>query len=49
MMYDVAQKNILLSGDVELNPGPVTNDNASRTVANERFHLLLSYRWLINH
>ena len=46
-VYDLAEKNILLSGDIELNPGPVTNNSTSLgIIANERSNFLLNYRLL---
>ena len=41
----ISPKNILLSGDVELNPGPITNDNSSLAlISNTRADFLLNYR-----
>ena len=46
-VYDLAEKNILLSGDIELNPGPVTNNSTSLgIIANEQSNFLLNYRLL---
>ena len=43
--YNISQKNILLSGDVELNPGPITNGNSSLAlISNTRADFLLNYR-----
>ena len=41
--YNVSYKHILLSGDIESNPGPVSNN---RTICNAGSNSLLNYRLL---
>lgn len=43
MIYNVSEKHILLSGDIELNPGPVSNN---RTLCNDSSDFLFNYRLL---
>ena len=46
-VYNESEKNILLSGDVELNPGPVTDfSTLSQATTNDRSNFLLNYRLL---
>ena len=46
-VYNESEKNILLSGDVESNPGPVTNvSTLSQATTNDRSDFLLTYRLL---
>ena len=46
-VYNESEKNILLSGDVESNPGPVTNvSTLSQATTNDRSDFLLNYRLL---
>ena len=46
-VYNESEKNILLSGDVELNPGPVTDViTLSQATTNDRSNFLLNYRLL---
>lgn len=43
--FDIVQRNILLSGDVELNPGPATNDGSLLpSISNTSSDFLLNYR-----
>ena len=48
--YDVLEQNLLLSGDIELNPGPVTNTNktstSSRAIASDSFDFVFNNRLL---
>ena len=46
-VYNKSEKNILLSGDVESNPGPVTSvSTLSQATTNDRSDFLLNYRLL---
>ena len=48
--YYVLEQNLLLSGDIELNPGPVTNTNQTstsyRAIANDSFDFVFNNRLL---
>ena len=45
--YDIAKKSILLCGDIELNPGPQTNNSTSLgIITNDRSNVLFNYRLL---
>ena len=46
-LFNDSEKNILLSGDIESNPGPVTNDSTlSQATTNGRSDFLFNYRLL---
>ena len=45
--YNISKENLLLSGDIEFNPGPVTNNSTlSRSIANPHSDFVFNYRLL---
>ena len=47
ILCNISKENRLLSGDIELHPGPVTNNGTlSRSIANPQADFVLNYRLL---